>query len=627
MCGIVGLIAPNLQSFNLQSLADLLAHRGPDDLGVYVGEDAGLAARRLSIIDLSGGHQPLCNEDGTVWLVYNGEVYNASALRAELEAKGHCFKTQTDTETIVHAYEQWGDDCVARLRGMFAFAVWDSNRRRLLLARDRFGVKPLYYAQKDGRFAFASEVRPILEALRLSRRADLSALRGLFALGFIPSPHSAFDGVCKLPAAHLLIWEGGQTMVRPYWQLKYPPEGQHRKIDPHTAAEEFVSRLREAVEAWRLSDVPVGSLLSGGVDSASLAALLTELSGGQIHTFTIGFTAATHDESALARETARAIGSHHHELTFSTADFDRLPDVLRHLEEPQCSATSVPIYVLYKACREAGFKVIMTGEGADELLGGYHWFDGDRRVRQLLSIPRPLRGLLARAPISALASAAARRVLAHGTADPVQRYWLWQQVADSTQLDSLFNFPSPNGFSSRWEKGATKNVALTRNVASGGGVSLHPLDQFLFLESQTRMIDFINFEVDRMSMANSVEARPPFLDHELWEFCADLPPECKLSPNGNKLLLREGMTGRLPPAVLHQPKRGLAAPHAEWWGASRLPAWAEEALHPTALNETDYFNPAEVTRLREAHRSGRADTSRLLTGVLTTQLWHREFIR
>jgi asparagine synthase (glutamine-hydrolysing) len=609
MCGILGLIAPNLQSFNLQSLADLLTHRGPDDSGLYLGDGVGLAARRLSIIDLGGGHQPLCNEDGTVWLAYNGEVYNAPALRAELEAKGHCFKTHTDTETIVHAYEQWGADCLARLRGMFAFAVWDSNRRRLLLARDRFGVKPLYYAQSEGRFAFASEVRPILEALRLARRADLPALRGLFALGFIPSPHSAFESVRKLPAAHLLIWEGGQTTVRPYWQLKYPPEGQHQKIDPRMAAKEFVSRLREAVDAWRLSDVPVGSLLSGGVDSASLAALLTELNGGQIQTFTIGFTAATHDESGVARETARAIGSHHHELTFSTSDFDRWPDVLRRLEEPQCSATSVPIYMLYKACREAGFKVIMTGEGADELLGGYHWFDGDRRVRPLLSIPRSLRGLLARAPIPA--SAAARRVLAHGTADPVQRYWLWQQVADAAQVDALLTFASPNGVVDR----------------GSGGEGLHPLDQFLLLESQNRMIDFINFEVDRMSMANSVEARPPFLDHELWEFCADLPPECKLSPNGNKLLLREGMAGRLPPAVVSQPKRGLAAPHAEWWRGSRLPAWAEEALHPTALDVTGYFNPAEVIRLRDLHRSGRADTSRLLTGVLTTQLWYQEFLK
>lgn len=616
MCGIVGLLAPDLTRADLEQVNNLLTHRGPDDAGIYVGEGVGLAARRLSIIDLSGGHQPLCNEDGTVWLAYNGEVYNAPVLRAELEAAGHCFKTHTDTETIVHAYEQWGDDFVARLRGMFAFAVWDDKRRRLLLARDRFGVKPLYYAEGGGRFAFASEVRPVLKALpALSRRANLQALQQLFAVGFIPSPLTAFDGVCKLPAAHLLTHDAkrGQTNIRPYWQLRYPPTGKHLKIDSRTAAEQFVAQLKEAADAWRLSDVPVGSLLSGGVDSASLAALLTELSGGQIHTFTIGFTNATHDESALARETARAIGSHHHELTFSTGDFDRLPEVLQHLEEPQCSATSVPIYMLYKACHEAGFKVIMTGEGADELLGGYHWFDGDRRVRRLLFLPRPLRAILSHAPISA--SVAARRVLADGTHDHVQRYWLWQQVAGSAQLSRLFKEDSPLPLLEKFQRG--------KGLGDGG---LHPLDQFLFLESQTRMIDFINFEVDRMSMAHSVEARPPFLDHQLWEFCANLPPDCKLSPNGNKLLLREGMKGRLPSAVLGQPKRGLAAPHAEWWRSEHLPAWAEEALHPTALRETGYFNATEVARLRETHRSRRAEASRLLTGVLTTQLWHEAFV-
>ncbi len=620
MCGIFGLLAPHSSHAELQRIADLLIHRGPDDAGYYLGDGIGLAARRLSIIDLEGGHQPLSNEDGSVWLAYNGEVTNAPALRAELEAAGHCFKTRSDSETIVHAYEQWGDDAVARLRGMFAFAVWDAARRRLLLARDRFGIKPLYYAEAAGRFAFASEIRPILAALpQLPRRADPQALWRLFELGFIPSPATAFEDIHKLPAAHLLVVENGQIVLRPYWQLNFPPDRQHRRTDLRDAADEFAQHLRDAVEAWRLSDVPVGSLLSGGVDSAALAALLTELSGSPIHTFTIGFTAASHDESAPARQTARALGSHHHELTFSAADFNQLPRVVRHLEEPQCSATSVPIYLLYKACHEAGFKVIMTGEGADELLGGYHWFDGDRRARPLLRLPQPIRGLIARAPIPA--SAAARRVIAHGTSDPVQRYLLWQQVGNPNQMAALFRAAAPPLLNMPF-------VQETRKRLGGeAGGEAHPLDQFSFLESRTRMIDFINFEVDRMSMASSVEARPPFLDHPLWEFCADLPPDCKLSPNGDKLLLRLGMKDRLPSTVLRQPKRGLATPHAEWWRADRLPAWAEECLHPAALSETGYFDVNEVARLRDRHRSGRSDTSRLLMGVLMTQLWHDEFVR
>ncbi len=613
MCGIFGLLAPNVTRDELQPISDLLAHRGPDDEGCYLGDGVGLAARRLSIIDLEGGHQPLSNEDGSIWLVYNGEVFNAPSLRAELEATGHRFATHTDTETIVHAYEEWGVDAIARLRGMFAFALWDTPRRRLLLARDRFGVKPLYYARRADRFVFASEIGPILAALPdMPRRASSEALWRLFEWGFIPSPLTAFDGIHKLPAAHTLTLENGRFDVRSYWELRFPPDGEHRRIDLRSATEQFVGHLREAVDAWRLSDVPVGSLLSGGVDSASLAALLTEISGGPIHTFTIGFAAASHDESAQARETARFLGSHHHELSFTTADFDCIPRVVLHLEEPQCSATSVPIYLLYKACHEGGFKVILTGEGADELLGGYHWFDGDRRARRLLGLPQPIRAAIARAPIRA--SAAARRVIAQGTPDPIRRYALWQRVADRSQLSRLLRLEPPVR-------------DLPEGIGADGITGCHPLDQFLCLDSQTRMVDFINFEVDRMSMASSVEARPPFLDHLLWEFCALLPPEHKVSPGGNKLLLRLGMRDRLPEAVLRQAKRGLAAPHADWWRAERLPAWAEDCLHPAALSDAGYFDAEEVTRLRHAHRSDKTNASQLLMGVLTTQLWHDQFCR
>lgn len=610
MCGILGLLGENLSRETLERLNRRLAHRGPDDAGYYVSNGVALAARRLSIIDLAGGHQPLSNEDETVWVTYNGEIFNAPELRAELRTRGHHFRTETDTEVVVHAYEEWGPESARRLRGMFAFGVWDAGRGRLWLARDRFGIKPLYYAQASGRFAFASEVRPLLEALPdLPRRLRPLALSRLFELGFIPSPLTAVAGLHKLPAAHSLIYENGQIKLERYWELNYPRNSEHMRLAPAEAAAGFTARLREAVRAWRLSDVPVGSLLSGGIDSAALAALLTE-AAGQIHTFTIGFAHSSHDESAQARLTARHLASHHHELTFSESDFDLLPHVVRHLEEPQCSATSVPIYLLYRACREAGFKVILTGEGADELLGGYHWFEGDRVARPLLRLPRSVRTALARLPLRA--SAAARRVLARGTEEVQARYALWQEVSAPTARRALLTHT--NG----WPAFNLDTQALEAR---------HPLDQFLWLEAHTRMIDFINFEVDRMSMANSVEARPPFLDHQLWEFCASLPPEYKLSPKGNKLLLRTGLKKHLPPSVLAQPKRGLASPHAAWFRSARLPAWAKEALHPTALEETGYFVPAEVQRLRAAHQAQTTDASRVLMGVLTSQLWHQEFAR
>ncbi len=615
MCGITGILSPKIEHARLAQANDQLHHRGPDDAGIFVADGIGLAARRLSIIDLAHGHQPLSNEDGTIWITYNGEVMNAPALRTQLEAAGHQFRTRSDTETIVHAYEEWGTDVFVRLRGMFAFALWDGRSQRLILVRDRFGIKPLYYAQSGDELAFASEIRPLFHLLpTLTRHTNRQALTDLFSHGFVPTPQTMFANVHKLPAAHMLIVENGRQEIRPYWQLTFPEDGNYLNISEADAVDEFMAQLRDAVSAWRLSDVPVGSLLSGGIDSSTLAALLTEISGQPIHTFNIAFSAASHDESAYARLVAERIGSQHHTLHFGPEAFNLLPHIVRELEEPQCSATSLPIYLLYQACHEAGFKVILTGEGADELLGGYHWFDGDRRIRPFLHIPQPLRQLLAHLSLSG--SAAGQRVLAHGTRDPLARFALWHQVTPPNLLEELFNRGGRGG---RGEK--EKNSALSAHSAVN---SYHPLNQFLALEAQTRMVDFINFEVDRMSMANSVEARPPFLDHHLWEFCATLPPELKLNGAMNKVLLRLGMKDLLPTAVTQRPKQGLATPHAAWWRSPTLPAWAEECLQPDSLRETGYFNVEVVQKLREMHGNGRADHSRSLTGILTTQLWHQE---
>lgn len=621
MCGITGLLDPALQdsAANRAALAqanDRLAHRGPDDAGLYLGDGVGLAARRLSILDLAGGHQPLSNEDGTIWVTFNGEIVNTPALRQELLAAGHQLRTHSDTELIVHAYEDWGTELLTHLRGMFAFGLWDHRRRCLLLARDRFGMKPLYYAQAGQRFAFASEIAPLLALLpNLPRRPDLAALWRLFEVGYIPTPHSGIAGVYKLPAAHYLLVQMDATgphpgRVTPYWQLAFPPAGAHTPQPAAQAAAAFLAQLQDAVAAWRLSDVPVGSLLSGGLDSSSLARLLSDHSR-PIHTFHIGFAAASHDESAAAQLVAQAIGSQHHTQTFAATAFDDLPALLAHLQEPQCAATCVPIARLYQACHAAGFKVILTGEGADELLGGYHWFDGDRRLQPWLALPRPGRALLARLPLPI--SPAGRRVLAQGSHDIIQRFAAWHEVTPLPLRRALLpGRPPPAPITTLWQAQYGASLA-----------GRHPLDQFLYLETHTRLPDFINFEVDRMSMAYSVEARPPFLDHHLWEFCAGLPPALKLGPAGDKLLLRQAMAGRLPPAIVQRPKQGLASPHAAWWRSPRLPEWAETLLTPAGLQHTGYFDAATVQQLRHAHQAGQADHSRSLMGMLTTQLWHQ----
>ena len=610
MCGIVGILDKQIDRQTMQFINNEMQHRGPDDQHCYFADGVALAACRLSIIDIAGGQQPLCNEDRTVWITYNGEVFNAPELREQLLAKGHQFRTNSDTEVIVHGYEAWGEAIASRLRGMFAFGIWDQRKQKLLVARDHFGMKPLYYAKHGGRFVFASEIRPILRAIpTFTRQLNPAALHALLRHGHIPTPLTAFKGIHQLPAAHTLVIKNGQMAIKRYWQIHFPPQGSALRLSKAEATEQFMARLRGVVKDWRMSEVPVGSLLSGGLDSSALAMLLTEVSGKPIDTFTLKFTAGSHDESAHARRVAQAIGSRHHELVFGSAEFNQLPSIIWQLEAPQSSMTSIAINLLYRTCHEAGFKVILTGEGADELLGGYHWFDGDRRVRPLLKLPRMIRQQLARLPLPI--SAAGKRVLAQGDQDFIKRYNLWQQTADLAQTAALLRVEH--------NQTALLETRLHDNC--------DPLHQFLALDSAGRMVDFINFEVDRMSMANSVEARPPFLDKDLWEWVAKVPPAYKLTSEGNKLLLRWGMQELLPDGIGMRPKQGLATPHAAWWREKPLPAWAEDALHPTALDESGYFNVQTVQALRQEQRVGSAENSRLLTAILTTQLWYDQFIK
>ena len=361
-----------------------------------------------------------------------------------------------------------------------------------------------------------------------------------------------------------------------------------------------------------MSEVPLGALISGGIDSSSIVALLQAQSSEQLHTFNIGFEQSGYDETRYAEIAARHVGAQHHQLVFREADFDRYPEALAHLEEPQCSATALPILILYEACRQAGLTVILTGEGSDELLGGYHWFQGDARARQLLWLPQPVRAALAALPLPI--SEAGRDVLRSGERDAVERYAKWHSVgeADGLLRPDLTRAANP--------------VAEWPNVFSA---PLDPLDafrQFQYIEAHTRLVDFINFEVDRMSMTHSLEARVPFLDHELWEFVAGLPTAMLLNGSQPKKLLREAMREYLPPEILSRRKQGLAAPHAAWLRRTRLPDWAEEVLSEEAIREAGYFDVEQVRRLRAEHQSGQRNHSRLLIGVLSTQLWHRQFI-
>ena len=636
MCGICGIYSLNggpIGPEEIEAQTGAIVHRGPNQGASFVapGGCCGLGIRRLSIIDVAGGDQPLRNEDETIHLVYNGETYNHEALRRELETLGHHPHSHSDAEVLLHGYEAWGPAGVLqRLRGMVACALWDEPRQQLLLARDRFGIKPLYYAEHAGRLLFGSEIKTILACPSFPRRVNLAALQAMLAFGFVPGPATMFEGIFKLPPAHFLLAHDGHFRIEPYWQLDYRPHPAPRS--EAEAAEQFLTLLTEAVNLRLMSEVPLGALLSGGLDSGTLVALVQAgldraairpewqaLVGGernQLRTVSLGFEQPGYDEAPLAQELARFIGTEHHPLTFSSTDFADYPIVMRHLEEPQGSATALPIYKLYQACRAAGLTVVLTGEGADELLGGYHWHQGDARVRPLLGWPAPLRRLLAASPLPM--SPAARRVLARGAKEAATRYQDWLELGGQTYRPGLL---AREVRAALGQNGATALPTGWADKLQNLPPGTPPLHQMLWLESQTRMVDFINFEVDKLSMAHSIEARVPFLDHKLWEFCAGLPPEFKLKGGIEKHLLRQATRDILPPATRTRPKKGLAAPYAHWLQAERLPDWAEAALSPAALRQAGLFEPTTVQALRRAHQAGRPNLGPLLMGVLSTQVW------
>jgi asparagine synthase (glutamine-hydrolysing) len=662
MCGISGIYALSgepIQAPELEAQIETIIHRGPNQGATYLSARrvCGLGVRRLSIIDVAGGNQPISNETGSIHLVYNGETYNHPSLRAELERLGHQPKSHSDAEVIAHGYEAWGPEGVLqRMRGMFALALWDEGAQQLFLARDRFGIKPLYYAEHRGRLIFASEIKAILAQPDFPRQVNLSALEAMLSLGFVPGPATMFAGVYKLPPAHFLIAQRGAFRLQKYWQLSYQ---QNRTISEAEAAEQFLALLQESVQMHLMSEVPLGALLSGGLDSGALVALIQNNQqsiinsqypgghrqlivngqrlavpgegfalGGQptavLKTISIGFDQTAYDEASLALALAQFIGTDHHPITFTAADFDDYPTVMRHLEEPQTSTTALPIYKLYRACREAGLTVVLTGEGADELLGGYHWHRGDALVRPLLAWPAVLRWLLAASPLPM--SAAARRVLARGAQDIPTRYRDWLEIGGDGYRRRILSNEVTAELSRA--NGARASLIPAHWAEIVGDLPNEvPLHQTTWLESQTRMVDFINFEVDKMSMASSIEARVPYLDHCLWEFCATLPAHFKLKGSTEKHLLRRATQGLLPEVTRTRRKKGLASPYAQWLRDARLPDWAEAALSSQGLRQAGLFDPAAVQNLRRAHQAGQPHLGPLLMGVLSTQVWYDSFIK
>jgi len=613
MCGICGLVsaerAPDIEA--VKRMSSQLVHRGPDDDGLFCEGAAALAARRLSIIDLAHGHQPIENEDGSAVVVQNGEIYNYRELKRELEGHGHRFATDCDTEVLVHAYEEWGDAFVERLRGMFAIALWDKRRRRLLLARDRFGIKPLYYRHVGGELSFASELKAMLEQPGFSREIDPKAVAAYLAFNSIPAPLTIFTEARKLPPGYLLTWEGGELALRRYARPGPVPGDDVR----HGSAAELAAELREvlddSIRAHLVADVPVGVLLSGGVDSGGIAALASRHADEPLRTFSIGFEEAGFNELSRARLVAERYGTDHHELVLHPDAVELLPRLVEAFDEPFGDSSALPTYLVSQLASEH-VKTAMSGEGGDELFGGYYTYVADllaRRVGRLAALARPLAEALPSRSDRVGFDYKAKRFARAAALPPLERHHGWKEIF-SPQARTELAGESAAG----WDPLDLYRERYAETEGAEALARMQDLDLGIYL------VDDLLVKTDRLSMAHSLELRVPFLDPKVAEFAFSLPTSLKVRGFAKKRLLRQALAPLLPRDIVHGRKQGFSIPIAAWLRGPLEP-FAREVLAPSAVARQGLLDPAAVTPLLDRHCAGREDLSRQIWGLMALTLW------
>jgi asparagine synthase (glutamine-hydrolysing) len=608
MCGICG-IAPRggaVDPGRLEAMSATLVHRGPDADGSFLDDGIALAARRLSIIDLEHGDQPLANEDGSVVVVQNGEIYNHEALHAELERGGHRFATRCDTEVLAHAYEEWGERFPERLRGMFALALWDARRRRLLLARDRFGIKPLYWSAENGEVLFSSELRAFPRG-----EVDLDALEAFLAFNAVPHPLSIFRGVRKLEPGHLLVWEDARVRIERFARPAPAPADGLRRESAEELASELRERLRDSVRAHLVSDVPVGVLLSGGVDSGLLAALAAQETSAPVRTFSIGFEEGAFDETADARLVAERYGTEHHELVLRPDAALLLPALAEAFDEPFADSSALPTYLVSElAARDV--KVALSGEGGDELFGGYYTYAADLLALRTALLARLARPLVDRLPSSdgkVSFDYKAKRFVRAAHLPPLERHHGWKEIFSADARAEL------TGRTTSFDP-----VDLLRGrFAETEGAEL--LARLQDVDLGVLMVADQLTKTDRASMAHSLEARVPFCDPVVAELALALPRRLRVRGLAKKVLLRKAAEPLLPAEIVRGKKRGFSIPAAAWL-RGELEPFARDVLSEETLRRQGFFEPQTVTRLLDDHAAGREDLSRQLWGLLSFTLWH-----
>jgi asparagine synthase (glutamine-hydrolysing) len=625
MSGICGFVnsdpAETVDRPMLGRMMDIMRHRGPDGEGFHLERGIGMGVRRLNLMQPKTGDQPVSNEDGSIIVICDGEIYNSGELRQELLAAGHRFRSDSDVEVIAHLYEDLGPDCVERLRGMFGFALWDSRCRRLMLARDRLGIKPLYYSNGSEGLCYASEIKPILLSRPARQRPNMPALRDLFTFGFVISSETLFSGIHQLPPGHILLYQNGTVHVRQYWQITFPPKCNGiRKQSLEDWAEALFEKLKESVRIHLRSDVPVASWLSGGIDSSSIAGLISRLTGQSLQTYSLTFGNPDLDEFT-GQNTLNCYPEYrlvNHKIACTSKDFELFPKAIWHSENIAASTGGI-LYMILARSTAQSVKVTVTGEGSDELFGGYGWYHMDKLLRPLAVLPMFLRRLMLFGPlVPRLWPGAARTHLAPREMNLVR----YQSMLSSRRLESM-------------EDVFSEDLKYEMNRAESAGFPLKlPAEfekwdafaQLQYFDLTQRLPNFIAHHLDRSTMAYALQARVPFLDHKLVEFCATIPPSLKMKRFQEKYILRQAVRKLLPEPIVRRKKRGLQAPYAQWL-REKLPDFAEEMLSEKKLYQKGYFNPPAVADLLIQHRAGGGDGGIRLLGILAVQLWDELFMK
>src|ERR1700733_7174699 len=625
MCGICGKLmlgrGETVSPALVKAMADTIHHRGPDDEGYYVSGPVGLGFRRLAIIDLNSGHQPISNEDGTVWIVFNGEIYNYQELRAFLQSRGHVFTTQTDTETIVHLYEELGPRCLDRLRGMFAFAIWDGNAETLFLARDRVGIKPLYYSLTEHSLVFGSEIKAILADPSVKREIAPEIIDRFLTFLYLPGEETLLRGIRKLSPGHFLLAKDGKTDIRQYWDLPFTEPSARSFGD---AEAELVSLLAETVKLHMIADVPVGVLLSGGVDSTGVLSFAGNVTDKKISSFTVGFSGGeVADERPYARLAAQRFGTQHYEMTISANDFaDFMPQYVWHMEEPVCEPPAIAMYYVSKLASNH-VKVLLSGEGGDEAFAGYS------NYRNLVWLERIKRSL------SSLNGAAARGLSLASSLFHLPRVANYVPLMNDRFPDYYYSRTSNphryigNGLGSLYSADFAHGIDHKRTLEPLRELQAHvrgqnTLDAMLYIDTKTWLPDDLLIKADKMTMANSVELRVPLLDHKILEFASSLPPNFKLNGFSSKYILKKVLSERIPDEIRNRKKAGFPVPY-ESWLRKDLKDVVWSVLTDRRTIERGYFSKGAVEAMLKSNSNG-ANYSKEIFSLMSLELWQRTFL-